>query len=311
MLKIGTSKMGSVVDCPRCHKSVVVPPQSIPQAEQLYQILKAKHAQAAVPPKVVPSIAEPNLPESAWDELGDNVDDTELNRWIDELWKTTPDSQSGLFFPPALTEETAAAAANTMALIALQKKHKYTLTLLLVLTPVAFLVGIIFGVVIRGFYVQPTYYTQRVGEGNGANEITGQLYFLDENGIRQPDVDAVIICLPKDRTPSLLVSCQGLRPEDEVNHGTVQLIDEMGGMYTRADVNGSFTLPYQAGRRYLVIKISANKFRAGGEVKPSDFQALRRYFRDPEQLGENYLTIEEFEESGGKHSLRYTFEATN
>ena len=302
--------MGSVVECPRCKKSVVVPPQSAPQAEQLYQLLKNKQAQeqAAPPPPKKASVAEPTVPESAWDELGGNVNDTELNRWIDELWKTTSNSQSGVFFPPPLTPD--AAAAEEMVLVALKKKYLYTLTLLFVLLPAAFFVGLVFGILVRGFYIQSAPTVQAAGEQKIVNELTGTLFYLDDNGKRLPDADAVIICLPKDRSPSPLLSCQGLRPEDPVNNGTVQLILELGGMYGRADVNGSFALEYREGMRYYVIMISAHKIQSVAGVKPGILQELRRYFSNPELFGENCLTTDEFEESGGKHSLKHTFETT-
>ena len=120
------------------------------------------------------------------------------------------------------------------------------------------------------------------------------------------DADAVIICLPKDRPPSTLLSCQGLRPEDTVNNDTVQIIHEMGGMYERADANGMFTLQYQEGVQYFVLLISAHQKRTGGEMKPSLMQELRRYFRDPELFGESSLNANAHE--WGKPTLRYTFE---
>ena len=328
--------MGSVVDCPRCQKSVIVPLQSAPQAEQLYQMLKNKRSQEmAAPPPVEGqpqsdqtlsdqpqsdqpqldlSQSEPTEPESAWDELGGNVDNADLNRWIDELWTTVPASPQEMSpadsipipMPNPIT-------SDEVALIALQKRYRLTVTLLYVSSAIAFFVGAVFGISFATFFAQPTRPYQYVSGGaEDIPTVTGTLYFLNRNGERQPDVDAVIICLPKDRLPNPLFSCEGLLPEDVTNNDTVQLIRELGGMYERADSNGSFTLHYQAGVRYFVILISANQAQPNGIIKPSVLQELRRYFHNPGLFAENCLSADEYEWSGGQHSLgRITFETTD
>ena len=316
MLKIGTSKMGSVVDCPRCHKPVVVPPQSIPQAEQLYQMLKSKHS-VEKPPSPPPnnSVQEPISPESAWDDLGNNVNPADLNRWIDELWDAdstnTQDSLSGLFPVPPLVLNPISDAE--VALIDIQKRHKLMVTWLWVASSVAFCVGIIFGVIFYAFFVSSPRSLQHIaGNGVERNEIVGTLFFRHENGTRWADVDAVIICLPMGRSIAQQFSLKGLRPgaEDEADNDVVQLIDEMGGMYAKADANGSFTLQYHEGQRYFVVLISANQKRSG-EIKPRILQELQPYFRDFSQFGENCkncLATDEYEWSGGRYAFRHTFE---
>jgi hypothetical protein len=314
MLKIGTSKMGSVVDCPRCRKAVVVPPQSTPQAEQLYQMLKSQRsAGVATPPAEDHALSEPTAPESAWDELGGNVDDADLSRWIDELWANAPvEQQDASPFQPAITPVSLPVAEEEVALFALQKRYKLTVTLLYVSSAIAFFIGIIFGIALYAF-ILPSSSTSQHFVGNDApiNEIAGTLYYLNRNGERQADADAVIIVLPKDRTPSPLFSCQGLRPGDAVNHDTLQLIHEMGGIYERTDAYGSFSLQYREGVRYYVILISAHQARTDGVLKPSLLQTLRRYFHNPDQFAGYCLSIDEYEWSGGKYSLRHTFEAAD
>ena len=311
MLKIGTSKMGSVIECPRCRKSIVVPPQSIPQAEQLYQMLENKRSVEKAPlPPPVHMVHEPTVPESAWDDLGGNVDDADLNRMIDELWTTSPPNPQDSFATlyPAPLSMPNPVTDDEVALRALQKRYKYTLTLLYVSTAVAFCVGIIVGIILHAVSFQPAHSSLSHMSGETAlNEISGTIYFRNENGDRWHDVDAVIICLPMDRPMAQLLSPQGLRPEDVVNNDTAQLIQEMGGMYAKADVNGSFTLYHREGVRYFVILISANQKRSG-EMKPSTLLELRRFFRDPDQFGENCLLTDEYEWSGGMHAFRHTFE---
>ena len=311
MLKIGTSKMGSVVECPRCHKSIVVPPQSTPQAEELYRRLKTKRSEGTTvpPPSREPAVSEPTVPESAWDELGGNVDDADLNQWIDELWTNAPSSRHESLSTSLPSSAVAGPAAESLTIFALKKQQRLTTTLLYVSATVAFFVGIVFGVLAYSLFVQPSSQRYSAGDVAETDGFTGALYYLNENGERRADADAVVICLPRSHVPSPLFSCQGLRPEDAVNNDTVQLIHELGGMYVRADANGSFTLPYREGVRYFVIFISAHQVQTSGVVKPSVLKDLRQYFCDPELFGENCLFAEEYDLS--KHFFRYTFERTD
>jgi hypothetical protein len=256
-------------------------------------------------------LLEPTAPESAWDELGGDVNDADLNQWIDELWKTTSPDQQESFSALFPTLPVAPTVEEKIALFALQKQHKLTVTLLYVSIAVAFVIGIVVGISMYALFAPSSRFHQHVaGEGAGANEITGTLYYLNKNGERQADVDAVIICLPKDRSPSPLFHCQGLRPGDALNNDTVQLILELGGMYARADANGSFTLQYREGVRYFVILISANQMQPGSVLNPGDIQKLQRYFRDTELLNGFCVNTDEYEWLGGKHSLRHTLEST-
>jgi len=312
MLKIGTSKVGGVVTCPRCQMAVVVPLNSSPQAEQLYQALKKKRSAevTAPPPPEEEKVSEPAVPESAWNDLGENVNEADLNRWIDEFWAKSSGSQHPPL--PSIPVTAAPVVTDEVAVVALQKRYKLTLTLLYVSATVAFLAGIVFGIFIRGMYVpplQPMHIAGMTGNNAEANEMTGTLFYLNENSERRPDVDAVIIGLPMENPPSPLFSCQGLRPGDILNNDTVHQIQEMGGMYGSADVNGSFSLQYRAGVRYFVIMISAHQMREGGVIKPSIEQELRRYFRDPALFAGNALNADEFVGTGGKHHfLPHVFE---
>jgi hypothetical protein len=273
-------------------------------------MLKNKRSEEkAPPPPPVHIVQEPTVPESAWDDLGGNVEDADLNRMIDELWTTSPpnphDSFSTLSPAPWITPSPM--AEDEVALRALRKQYKYTLTWLYVSTAVALCVGILLGIVLHAVSFQPRSPLFSTSGNAISNEISGTVFFRNENGDRWHDVDAVIICLPMDRPMAQLLSPQGLRPDDVVNNETVQLIHEMGGMYAKADVNGSFTLHHREGVRYFVVLISANQKRSG-EMKPSVLLELRRYFRDPDQFGENCLLTDEYEWSSGMHAFRHTFE---
>ena len=279
--------MGSVVECPRCRKSVVVPPQSAPQAEQIYRMLKNKRIMETTTPPLAEdhTVSEPTVPESAWDELGGNVNEADLNQWIDELWTDAPENRIESFPISLPNTVSPSPAADTLTILSLQKRQKLITTLLYVSVTIAFFTGIVFGILVRGFYMPMTYSHPHAGAS--AHEITGTLYYLNENGERRADADAVIICLPKDRIPSPLLSCKGLRPQDDIDNDMVQQIIELGGMYERTDHHGSFTLQYREGVRYLAVFISSHQMQSDGVMKPSILKELRQYFYNPEFFGEN------------------------
>jgi len=306
MLKIGTSKVGSVVNCPRCQKPVVIPMQSSPQAEEAYRMLKNKQVSAPPPSPPLPTSENSTAPVPTWVVLEEDIDDVNMPLWMEEFWM--PPSAENVH-PTSPTVWTSSGLTEEVALRTFQKQHKLTVTLLAVSVIVLFFVGIVVGLLIRGCSVPLNRSPLPVNAPSLENEVSGTLYYLNENGERRPDVDAVIICLPKDRLPSTLFSCQGLRPEDMANNDTIQMIREMGGMYERTDANGSFAFPYREEVRYLVLLISAHQKRASSEVKTSVMQELHRYFRDPELFGESCLHIDEYE--WGKPLFRYTFDFTD
>ena len=291
MLKIGTSKIGSVVNCPRCQKSIVVPLTSAPLAEEAYRQLKSQRVTAPPPPTAKKNPA----PVPAWETLEEeDIDDANMPLWMEESWMPSPAD-------PLLTEE--------VTLHSLDKRHKLTVTLLTVSMIVLFFVGMIVGVFLRGSSIPSNRSLQQADAPSSGNTVLGTLYYLNENGERRPDVGAVVIALPKDRQPSTLFSCQGLCPTDVMNgvmnNDTIQMIHEMGGMYESTDANGSFEFPCRVGVRYWVLLISAHQKRADGEIKSSMMQELRRYFRDPDGLGESCLHLDQYE--WGK----YTYDFTN
>ena len=296
--------MGSVVDCPCCLKSVIVPSASAPQAEELHRILKNRQTENPTPPTENNSVPVPT-----WDELDGDIDDVNRSLWTDGPWLPIPAIPQELY----PTTVPSSVLTDEITINALKKRHKLTITLLNILLVIAFVVGVVFGIFIHMVCVPRTYVYRNPANAisESANEVTGMLYFLNENGERQADVDAVVICLPKDRIPSPLLSCRGLLPEDDVNNDTIQRIREMGGMYSKADTNGSFTLQYREGVRYLVIMISAHQKRTGGNMKSSVQEELRRYFHNSEQFSESCLNTDEYKWLGGKHSIRHVFESAD
>ena len=110
----------------------------------------------------------------------------------------------------------------------------------------------------------------------------------DNGGEIAGDEGAVVIVLPDGAFPESTLSIQDIRPQDPhppSNHKSLKKIDELGGLYARADASGLFPLVFPEGGKYHVLIISRNAVRP--QDTPIDEHALeeiKRYFMHAEDL---------------------------
>lgn len=125
--------------------------------------------------------------------------------------------------------------------------------------------------------------------------LDGRILWTPSPGTSSGDASATFVALPQDRIPHSALPIAGLQPGGENNTDTqasVAAIRAIGGVFTRAESDGTLAavLP-QEGRYYLLI-ISRNVTRPEDQpILALDLAQMKQYFADPEGLigGRKYV----------------------
>jgi hypothetical protein len=312
-IKIGEPMAGRTVRCPQCGKPIVVPRSTEQQAQELYQTQVATAKSRVVPPPLPNAAGQPMAAKpSKTADTESNLDD-----WIDQFWTSIPEEESTVkppLAPPFPSPQNVSESA-TNAL-----RQKQTLVLFRIWLAIIFIIGFVFGFAFRSFFLGKTNNTQdpsgvTVNSAPALTDsvITGKLYYRGVGREKLPDADAVILFIPKDKTPAVSMSVKGLRPDDNAGAGGegVQQIEEMQGLFCRAGANGEFSIPYKRSGKYLAIFISAQLTRPDESegLDRETLKTLKLYFKRPQDLVGNYTYIsEEYEFTSGTYNLRLMFQ---
>ncbi len=104
----------------------------------------------------------------------------------------------------------------------------------------------------------------------------------------KPDERGVCIILPVDKFPEKPLIADGIRPSDTnplKSHPSLRMIRELGGVYARADEQGSFDALVPDKGDYWVLIISGHSARdKNDEIDEPDLEELGHYFGQPELL---------------------------
>jgi len=138
-------------------------------------------------------------------------------------------------------------------------------------------------------------YEQQVRQEQAEREripVRGNLsYPLDAGGVGK-DEGAVVIALPQGHLPNRFIPIDGIRPQDPPpveSHESLQMIEELGGKYTRADQDGQFYLVVPDKGPYWLLIISAHAVNPKEkDIDEIDFMQLKKYFDRPEDLINRY-----------------------
>jgi len=118
--------------------------------------------------------------------------------------------------------------------------------------------------------------------------VEGTLLYQPGPNRVEPDNRAVVMALPVGKFPEKKLTFQGIRPADREpapSHPTVRQIRELGGVYARADDEGSFDMVVPDKGSYWVLVISAHAGRPkDSDIEEPDLDQLGNYFSQPELL---------------------------
>jgi len=118
--------------------------------------------------------------------------------------------------------------------------------------------------------------------------VEGTLLYKPGPNRVEPDNRAVVMALPVGKFPEKKLTFQGIRPADRdpaPSHPTVRQIGELGGVYARADDEGSFDMVVPDKGKYWVLLVSAHAGRSkDNDIDEPDLEQLGNYFSQPELL---------------------------
>lgn len=335
MIQIGEQRAGHNVVCPQCGERLIVPDQSVAQAETLYLFLKQKRlAEKKAKKTNTPVLRQPvqqsaglRLPAAVREKRNEEIDeesnlleelDTEdVDRWIKEFWTTQSKEINSATEQPNSPKPVSPSIAANQETAAIIMRRQETWVLFRTWLFIVFLFGLVGGFGVCSFFNSFRKDISENGGGSAASGlpaedvIMGRLYYRGFDGERVPDADAVVMLLPLDRIPTFPISGNGLRPDvsrPPATESSIQEIKEMGGEFQRTDVDGTFSIRYENKGRYIILMISSHAKRSGTEPDTATISELKRFFRNPQELlGDYSFSREEYELEQGKYILRQTF----
>jgi len=279
LLSIASRKAGTEIECPKCGLAQTVPSEEI--------------AGAAL------AMSESDRAEEVIEETSDVVVSDDEPAAIDTSsqgsavrpWPISPSATAPALPPPA-PEACMPAPPGT---ILYRRRTIYIQgVLFLLLGAGAFAAGYFVG---RGD-ANRSLLVARKEAANQPVLVEGKLYYDTGAGSVAADAGAVFIALPAAKVAEEAISTTDLRPRDPPPADTnrrVRMIEDLGGVYARADDSGAFTAVLPKQGKYRVLLISRQTRRGAQiDIDELDQSEINRYFDRAADLI-------------GPHKYRWTF----
>ncbi|MGL4593874.1 MAG: hypothetical protein ACRCUY_04000 [Thermoguttaceae bacterium] len=336
MLKIGGAMRGKSVVCPQCRTRLDVPLQSDQTAESLFQIMKQKRNKSAhsFPDGIIgPKNNLDNLDnlgnlgatnsqsknnDHSSQQLAASFGQLELDE-ID-LWIASMAPAFKMVHDEAISEAHKKESQNfrnpeTLFLqdenISAYKRRRM----------IPILIGAAISMLLGGF--ASGYYLGNCRVSDAELQqlphipdakcvlVEGILFFRDEFGNKNPDADACVLILPKNRTPTLPLSTAGFSPNAANSHhmsDSIQQIQELGGAFTRTGADGTFSLELPSEGNYSIILVSSHA-HCNEEAKDSlEMSDLKSFFLSPKDIVSNYqFEKDDYSLTFGTQKIQKTF----
>jgi len=255
VLKVSSSKIGRSGKCPNCQG-----PIKVPQAEAALSLMKKR--KEAAPPRDETEPAEEEFDPFAEFVVYDDADDGD-DYYYESNAGYAPAADSRTLDPTRL--------AVSRSVIYMQGA----------LLGIVALICFTLGAVVGGLFAPRPIDEEEI---KGPFFVSGEVRFNPDNRTTSFDDGAVVVVLPKDAAPERKVSSEGLRARDDVEFDpTDQLrpLLEAGGVYTRVDMQGHYSVKVLSPGKYLVLVISRRGSRPEDRQMPlSDVAIIGKYFND-------------------------------
>jgi hypothetical protein len=280
-IRASRRKGGTVVACPQCGQSNLVPtapidtaataPAALANAEGMF------HAGAGgfddIPELIAPSMAAAVVPPP--------------------VFAPVPPQGVPVGMPPVAPTSTRRGAGTSRAsvrdedaLLVISRGGVYALGALLLVVALVFLsAGYWIG---RGQAVSARIDDATSETGGNPVVFEGNLSYVVSPGQIKPDVEAVVIAVPFDKRPDEKLASRGLRSTDTGNIDATPAaaaLHALGGACTRADAEGDFPLVVPRPGKYFLLVISKHaKREASRSIEFDDLRVMSDYFMRPADL---------------------------
>lgn len=278
LLSVGSRKIGTEVECPRCRRCLMVPdPETAAASVAMRQAQRSAAPESPLaefivydepetgsvdaPPVIVTDrpVEPPPLPARQPPPLPSF-------HTSGPLWQKLP-PQRGSEPMLLISRRTLYAQAGILGFTTLA----------------AFGLGYLVG-----FGVAPRSADAPAAQAGEATVVQGFIRYTNEMGEVLGDAGAVVMALPDGRLPNPKLGVQGLRPADPepvAGGGVLMSLELLGGAAARVGLDGSYSLALNEPGRYFLLIISRNTQRpAGNQLDEFQQALLDRYFQPGNQL---------------------------
>ena len=273
LLSVGSRKIGTVVECPRCRRNLTVPdPDTAATSVAMRQAQRTP-------------VPEPSLPEFAvYDDTAsaDVVAPPVIvtDRPVELFERPAQEAYSPPYLPPSVAplwqKLPPQRGSEPMLLIS-----RRTLIIQAIILGTGTIAAFGLGYLV-GFGVSPKSTDGPAAQAGEATVLQGFVRYTTEAGEVRGDVGAVVLALPDGQVPNPKLGVQGLRPADAepvAGGGVLMSLELLGGATCRVAADGSYTLAIDNPGRYLLLIISRNTRRpAGSDLDEFQRALLERYF---------------------------------
>lgn len=117
--------------------------------------------------------------------------------------------------------------------------------------------------------------------------VSGVVEYEDSQGVRHPDIGAVVLALPAANQPEKSISSEGLGPEDpqpKAEHPGLRELESLGGKIARVSAAGRYELRVPRGGEFYLVAISKQARRGDDPHQPKITSTIGKYIAPATKL---------------------------
>ncbi|GAB6165739.1 hypothetical protein JCM19992_17390 [Thermostilla marina] len=141
----------------------------------------------------------------------------------------------------------------------------------------------------------------------------GKVFYAKGENTLIPDEQAVVLVVPADKRPHSPLSIEGFRTWENTSPpaSTLESLEQIGGRYTRATSDGTFSVVLPSPGKYKVLIVSRHLARSGITDELALTQMGEWFARPVDLIGDREFAWMSWSAQPGQEPLVHTFRNTN